>query len=201
MAQRLRLPPIPKIKKNRKSDTRPTTGEPKSFLTNMLGSATKVNNTTPAAVPAEVRSSNTRTPSTNIAEVNSYNQVPHTVVAGPQKVIPKLGWNTTLDFSSLTATTREVSTFDKESVISIVVERFFPEVKFLHRDTQLAWDESEDSFCQFFIRECHVPLDVNRREWWFSTRKIVLFTLSQTRNDRNTAVKNAFVGKCNAFMT
>ena len=89
----------------------------------------------------------------------------------------------------------EVSLMEKAVVQHVVTEQFFPEVKFVDKDTDLAWEVGAESFCQFFISKCNVPLNVDRREWWMRTRKLVAFTMTQTRNDRNTAVRNAFVGK------
>ena len=89
----------------------------------------------------------------------------------------------------------EVSAMDKAVVQHVVTEQFFPEVKFFDKDTDLAWEEGPHSFCQFFITKCKVPLDVDRKEWWLRTKKLVAYTMTQTRNDRTTAVKNAFVGK------
>jgi len=89
---------------------------------------------------------------------------------------------------------KEVSPVDKTVINMVVTDHFFPEVKFAIKDSDLGWDEDPDSFCQFFLAKCHVPVYVDRKDWWIQARKTVTFTLSQTRNDRNTAVKNAFVG-------
>ena len=88
-----------------------------------------------------------------------------------------------------------VVSVDKSVVTEVVTDHFFPEVKFVNRDIELAWDESQHSFCQFFIQHCNVPLAWNHKDWWNQAKKLVAFLVSQTRNDRNTAVKNAFVGK------
>jgi len=118
----------------------------------------------------------------------------------PRAVGDPLGGNPT-DMFELTASevtyNTDVSNMDKTVIQLVVTDEFFPEVKFVDKEDDLAWDESKDSFCQFFISKCHVPADVNKKDWWKSTKKIILFTMSQTRNDRTTAVKNAFVGKYN----
>ena len=92
---------------------------------------------------------------------------------------------------------REVRSMDKTVVQMVVTDQFFPEVKFADKDFELAWDDGPQSFCQYFISMCKVPVDIDRKEWWHRTRRIVAFTMCQTRNDRTTAVKNAFVGKYN----
>jgi hypothetical protein len=70
----------------------------------------------------------------------------------------------------------------------------FPEVKFVDRERDLAWDDDTNSYCQFVISKCNLPEDEDRKEWWSSAKKVVSFTLSQLRNDRNTAIRFAFSG-------
>jgi len=95
---------------------------------------------------------------------------------------------------SLTVSTGPVDT----TVINMVVaDDFFPEVKFVARDDDLAWDDDKASFCQFFIDSCKVPAEIDLKEWWKLARTAIMHAMSQTRNDRNTAVKNAFLGKSN----
>lgn len=138
-----------------------------------------------------------RIPETNSTATTSHidtkedNSIPTTVVACNQKQNIKYESNAS-EFSSH----KDVSSMDKTVVTMVVLDQFFPQVKFADKDFALAWDDNTDSFCQFFISKCNVPVDVDRKEWWLRTRKVITFTMSQTRNDRNTAVKHAFLGKC-----
>ena len=84
---------------------------------------------------------------------------------------------------------------DQTVVDMVVCNQFFPEVKFADKEIALSWDENKLSFCQYFLTKCNVPLDVNRKEWRYKARKRITYMLSQTRNNRNTAMKNSFIGK------
>ena len=86
---------------------------------------------------------------------------------------------------------------NKEAISIVVTDRFFPEVKFVNKQFEMAWDDDPNSFCQFFISNLHVPVEVGHKSWWAAASRIVSAVLCQTRNDRITAVKFAFVGTCN----
>ena len=83
----------------------------------------------------------------------------------------------------------------KDLITEIVVQKFFPEVKFVNKQFEMGWDDSPQSFCQFFIVNCNVPPEAGHRSWWAMASRVVSAVLCQTRNDRTTAVKYAFVGK------
>jgi len=88
---------------------------------------------------------------------------------------------------------------DKGSISTLVTDKFFPQVKFVNKQVQMAWSTDPNSFCQFFISKLHVPVEIDQRTWWSSASKIICSVLCQTRNDRTTAVKYAFVGKYNVM--
>jgi len=87
----------------------------------------------------------------------------------------------------------------KSSISYVVTDKFFPQVKFVNKQVQMAWNTDPNSFCQFFISKLHVPVEIDQRTWWSSASKIICSVLCQTRNDRTTAVKYAFVGKYNVM--
>jgi len=127
------------------------------------------------------------------------NQVGYTkVVATPEVQSPPMLGATDWNESDATSSKASNRTIMERSVVQeIAAGKFFSEVKFVVRDLDLQWDEDRNSFCQYFYRECHVAtVSVKEsKDWWAFASKIITFTLSQTRNDRNTAMKNAFVGK------
>ena len=84
---------------------------------------------------------------------------------------------------------------NKSTISTVVTDKFFPQVKFVNKQVQMAWNTDPNSFCQFFISNLHVPVEIDQRTWWSSASKIICSLLCQTRNDRTTAVKFAFVGK------
>ena len=84
---------------------------------------------------------------------------------------------------------------DKTVIFAACTDTFFPKVKFVNRDLELDWSNDPNTFCQHFIRECNVPEDINQQEWWMKARKHVMTLMSQTRNDRSTATRFAFLGE------
>lgn len=143
-------------------------------------------------VPEEVRSIKT----TSVAPAHSSNEessIPSTVMAHLNQMAILQPTNQNIKVAE--EFPKAVSDDEKSSVLKVFFYHFFPEVKFINKETDLAWDYGSDSFCQFFISKCNVPLDVDKKEWWMRASKLIAGTLSQTRNDRNTAVKNAFIGK------
>ena len=187
-------------KKSKTSDTRstPTTTPRKSIMDKVFTHSAPLppadNSST--ITPIEVRSTAATIMSHMESRPVDYN-IPKTVVACDPKTNVKYGQppHTSAPFSRQSP--REAKSMDKTVLTMVVTDQFFPEVKFADKEFDLAWDEDMESFCQFFLLKCNVPVDVDRKDWWLKTRKTVMYIMCQTRNDRNTAVKNAFVGKYN----
>jgi hypothetical protein len=88
-----------------------------------------------------------------------------------------------------------ISTSDITTVNLAVTEAVFPKVKFVDRDTQLVFSNEKNSVCQFVITRCNLHTNVAPNEWWKHTQKYVNQTINRLRNDRNTAMKWATLGK------
>jgi hypothetical protein len=87
------------------------------------------------------------------------------------------------------------STGDQTTVNLVVTERVFPKIKFVDRDTQLMFSNDKHSICQFVIRRCNVHSDISLPNWWKHVQKFVSQAINRLRNDRNTAMKWATLGK------
>jgi hypothetical protein len=96
-----------------------------------------------------------------------------------------LGEHTLEDFSR-----RELTT-----VNLVVTDAVFPKMKFVDRDTQLVFSNESKSVCQFVISRCNLHTDIAPQKWWKHTQKYVNQTINRLRNDRNTAMKWATLGK------
>jgi hypothetical protein len=84
---------------------------------------------------------------------------------------------------------------DHTTVNLVVTAEVFPKVKFVDRDTDLAYTEDEKSICQFVITRCNLHTDIIMPEWWKQVQKYIAQTINRLRNDRNTAMKWAVLGK------
>ncbi len=88
-----------------------------------------------------------------------------------------------------------ISTSNKTTVNLVVTELMFPKMKFVDRDTQLMFSNEKNSVCQFVISRCNLHTDISPQEWWKHTQKYVNQTINRLRNDQNTAMKWATLGK------
>jgi hypothetical protein len=89
-----------------------------------------------------------------------------------------------------------ISTGNITTVNLVVTKAVFPKMKFVDRDTQLAFSNEMNSVCQFVITHCNLHTDISPNEWWKHTQKYVnQTTINRLRNDRNTAMKWATLGK------
>ncbi len=93
--------------------------------------------------------------------------------------------------ASTTVTSKE----DKTTVNLVVTEQVFPKVKFVDKDTQLMFSSEQKSICQFVIGLCNLHTDISQPHWWKPAQKYVSQTINRLRNDRNTAMKWATLGK------
>ena len=84
---------------------------------------------------------------------------------------------------------------DQTTVNAVVTAKVFPKVKFVDKDTELMYSTDKKSISQFIIKECNLQPEVKEAQWWLSVHKYVGQTISRLRNDRNTAVKWAMLGK------
>ena len=89
---------------------------------------------------------------------------------------------------------------DRTTVILVVTSQVFPKVKFVDRDTDLAFTEDKESICQFVISRCNLHTDIIITDWWKQVQKHVAQTINRLRNDRNTAMKWAVLGNCQSML-
>jgi hypothetical protein len=92
------------------------------------------------------------------------------------------------------------SLIDRTTVALVVTAQVFPKVKFVDRDTELAFTEDKKSLCQFVISRCNLHADIIVTDWWKQVQKYVAQTINRLRNDRNTAMKWAVLGNCHSMM-
>ena len=91
----------------------------------------------------------------------------------------------------LTAT----SAGDQTTVNLEVTEKVFPKIKFVDRDTQMMFSYDKHSICQYVIWRCNLHADISLPNWWKHIQKFVSQAINRLRNDRNTAMKWAMLGK------
>jgi hypothetical protein len=77
----------------------------------------------------------------------------------------------------------------------VVTEMVFPKIKFVDRDTQLMFSHETNSICQYVIRRCNLHSDISLPNWRKHVHKFVSQATNHLRNDRNTAMKWATLGK------
>jgi hypothetical protein len=85
------------------------------------------------------------------------------------------------------------STGDQTTVNLVVTEMVFPKIKFVDQDTQLMFSHEKKSICQYVIWRCNLHSDISN--WWKHVHKFVSQAINRPRNDRNTAMKWAILGK------
>jgi hypothetical protein len=84
---------------------------------------------------------------------------------------------------------------DKSTVTLVVIKEVFPMAKFLHKDRELMFSRDKRSICQFVLERCNLHVDISQPNYWRSAKKFVTQTINRLRNDRNTAMKWAMLGK------
>jgi hypothetical protein len=89
---------------------------------------------------------------------------------------------------------------DRTTVNLVVTAQVFPKVKFVDRDTDLAFTDNKKSICQFVISHCNLHADIIRTDWWKQVQKYVAQTINRLQNDRNTAMKWAVLGNCHSML-
>ena len=89
---------------------------------------------------------------------------------------------------------------DKTTINAVVTNAVFPKVKFADKLTQLSYSTERKSICQYIIKRCNLQPEVIEAEWWRLHQRYVGQIFSRLRNDRNTAMKGAVLGKCETFL-
>ena len=92
-------------------------------------------------------------------------------------------------------TLTDISKRDLTTVNLVVTDAIFPKMKFVDRDTQLVFSNEKNYVCQYVILRCNLHTNISTNEWWKHTHKYVNQTINRLRNDRNTAMKWATLGK------
>jgi hypothetical protein len=71
----------------------------------------------------------------------------------------------------------------------------FQKVKFVNRDFDLGYDETDGTICKFVTTNCNLQANIDVCTWWKEARKWIPPTyISRLRNDKSTAMKWAFLG-------
>ncbi len=109
-------------------------------------------------------------------------------IAGNQQSAPRQLWCGSHEIMPTTG--------DQTTINTVVSAEIFPKVKFVDRDSQLLYNTEKRSICQFVIAKCNLQEAVIKEMWWRSAQKYVGKTINRLRNDRNTAMKKAFLGEC-----
>ena len=89
---------------------------------------------------------------------------------------------------------------EEHTVTNVVSGTVFPKCKFVDTEHELNYSTSKISICQYVIERCNLQADVNEAIWWRTAKKYVVSTINRMRNDRNTAMKRAVLGKYNAVI-
>jgi hypothetical protein len=78
------------------------------------------------------------------------------------------------------------TTGDRTTVAGVVADKLFQKAKFVDRDFDLGFDETEGSICKFVTTYCNLQASIDECTWWTY--------ISRIRNDKSTAMKWAFLG-------
>ena len=79
-----------------------------------------------------------------------------------------------------------------------ITKDFFPFVKFITRDAQLAYysrDTKPESFCNRITEGIKLPDTVDHASWWEENKHVVRRKVSQLRSDRISTLKTNYIGK------
>ena len=72
----------------------------------------------------------------------------------------------------------------------------FPEVKFLDLNADLYYSDTEEHcICKLVFSNINYSGMESKTQWWEEVRRWIHKYMAQLRNDRNNAVKNAFLSK------
>ena len=72
----------------------------------------------------------------------------------------------------------------------------FDKVKFIiDKETQLGYTEKKKSYCYMVMKGCNALNVPKKKQWWKIAATSVMHTISRLRNDKNTAINQAFMSK------
>ncbi len=86
------------------------------------------------------------------------------------------------------------TTGDRTTVAGVVADKLFQRAKFVDRSTDLMYDESEGTICNFVATSCNLQPNIDISTWWKQARKWIPTYISRLRNDKSTAMKWAVLG-------
>jgi hypothetical protein len=88
-------------------------------------------------------------------------------------------------------------------IISLTKYNVFPKMKFfvkVSEDPTMQWSSDPQSLCQYVLNGCNIKFDEKttkkqKLQHWYGIRKVVADKIVSLRNDKSSAVRNAFYGK------
>jgi hypothetical protein len=83
---------------------------------------------------------------------------------------------------------------DITTVAGVVADKLFQKAKFVDRNFELGYDETEGSICKFATTYCNLQANIDVCTWWKEARKLIPSYISRLHNDKSTAMKWAFLG-------
>jgi hypothetical protein len=86
------------------------------------------------------------------------------------------------------------TTGDRTTVAGVVADKSFQKAKFVDRNFDLGYDETEGSICKFVTTYCSLYANIDVCTWWKEASKWIPTYISRLRNDKSTAMKWAFLG-------
>ena len=81
----------------------------------------------------------------------------------------------------------------RSSIQFFTAKNIFPRVKF-PTETELEWSTDKDSACHYTVSTYNIAPE-KARDFWKSAKKVINAKLVMVRNDKNAALKRAFMGK------
>lgn len=73
-----------------------------------------------------------------------------------------------------------------------IKQQVFRKCKFYNKEHHGAYNEKPSSFCGIVLKYCHI---VGNPQWWYDTRKMIVVTHTNHRNNCIKAMKTKFGGK------
>jgi hypothetical protein len=87
-----------------------------------------------------------------------------------------------------------LTTGDRTTVAGVVADKLFQRAKFVDRNTDLMYDESDGMICKFLTTSCNLQANTDICTWWKQAQKWIPTYISCLRNDKSPAMKWAFLG-------
>jgi hypothetical protein len=86
-------------------------------------------------------------------------------------------------------------TVHKTTVAGVVADKLFQKAKFVYRDFDLGYDETDEAICKFVTTNCNLQANIDVCTWWKEAGKWIPTYISHLRNDKSTAMKWDFLGR------